>query len=217
MPQSFTCKQALLIFALATIWTLGVVSYIYYHRIILEFSLEVLIHGGIIILILLFMRSQQHRHYLLSDDLQHIKLSLRFGFIALLVGVGLLVLDTINSVYILQDDIQQQAQSALAQAKKEGIVSSTIAACFLAPLMEEMLFRGVLLPAFSYKNKHTIGIISSALLFSLVHFSAEQAIILFIAGVCFGILRIQSHSIWPPFLAHFANNTLTWSIYIVMN
>lgn len=219
MWQDFTFKQAILLFFLAIIWTLGVISTIYYYAIDLDFSLEILIHGGIIILILLFMHYKQrsHRHFLLSDDLQSIKLTVRFSIIALLTGLVLFALDTISSVYILQNDIQQQAKLLVIQANKEGLVSTTIAICLLAPLMEEMLFRGVLLPAFVYKNKQYIGIISSAVVFSLIHFSAEQAIILFIAGVCFGILRVKSNSIWPPFLAHFTNNTLTWSIYMIMN
>lgn len=219
MPQHFTFKQAILLFILATIWTLGIISIIYYYAIDLGFSVEVLIHGGIIILILLFIHQQQHNktRFLLSDDLQAFKLSVRFAIIALLTGLGLFLLDTISSVYILQADIQQQAQSVLIQARKDGMVSSTLAACLLAPLMEEVLFRGVLLPAFSYKAKQYIGIIASAMLFSLIHFSMEQAVILFIAGVCFGILRIKSQSIWPPFFAHFTNNTLAWSAYMLMN
>jgi len=219
MQQHFTFKQAILIFILATIWTLGLVSAIYYYEINLGFSVEVLIHGGIIILILLFMyyKQRSNRHFLLSDDLRFIHLTVRFSIIALLTGLGLFILDTISSLYILHNDIQQQAQSLLLQANKEGFISTTLAICLLAPLMEEILFRGVLLPAFAYKNKQYIGIISSAILFSLIHFSAEQAIILFIAGVCFGLLRVKSNSIWPPFLAHCTNNTLTWSIYMMMN
>ena len=219
MQQNFTFKQAILVFVLAVIWTLSVVSAIYYYAIDLDFSLEVLIHGGIIIMILLFMHYKQrsNRSFLLSDDLQSIKLTGRFSIIALLTGLGLFILDTISSVYILQDDIQQQAQSLVTQANKEGLVSTTLAICLLAPLMEEMLFRGVLLPTFTYKNKQYIGIISSAILFSLIHFSVEEAIILFVAGVSFGFLRVKSNSIWPPFLAHFTNNTLTWSIYMSMN
>lgn len=142
---------------------------------------------------------------------------MRFSIIALLAGLGLFLLDTLSSVYIVQADIQQQAQVLVAQANKEGLVSTTLAICLLAPLMEEMLFRGVLLPAFIYKNKQYIGIISSAALFSLIHFSANEAVILFIAGVSFAILRVQSNSIWPPFVVHSMNNTLSWSIYLSMN
>jgi len=218
MQQHFTFKQAILIFALAALWTLGLVSFVYYYAIDLGFSLEILIHGGIIILILLFMYYKQRsdRHFFLSDDLQSIKLTVYISIIAVLTGLSLFILDTLSSVYILHNEMQQQAQRLLVQANEDGFISTSIAICLLAPLMEEILFRGVLLPAFTYKSKQYTGIISSAILFSLIHFSAEQAIILFIAGVCFGILRVKSHSIWPPFLAHCANNTLTWSIYMMM-
>lgn len=218
MLQHFTFKQSILLFALATVWTLGVAGSIYYYSINLDFSLEVLIHGGIILLILLYMHYQQRNntYFLLTDDLRSIKLSVRFSLIAVLTGLGLFILDSLSSVYILQQSIQQQAQPVLIQAHSDGLVSSTLAVCLLAPLMEEILFRGVLLPAFAYKSKQYVGIISSAILFSVIHFSAEQAVILFIAGVCFGILRVKSHSIWPPFLAHFTNNTLTWSIYMLI-
>ncbi len=219
MQQSFTFKQAIFLFVLATIWTLGLVSVIYYYAIDLDFSLEILIHGGIIILILLFMYYKQRGklHFQLSDDLKFFKPTVRYSMIALLTGLSLFLLDTISSVYVLHNDIQQQAVSLLGQANTDGLVSTTLAVCLLAPLMEEMLFRGVLLPAFVYRNKQYIGILSSAALFSLIHFSAEQAIILFIAGICFGILRVKSNSIWPSFLAHCTNNTLTWSIYMLIN
>ena len=216
MDQKFTIKQAILLFLLAGCWTIGLVSAMYYYRIRVPFSPEILIHGGIILLILLFI------HYVKPTktsfqftDTKFSRSTISLIIISLLSGLALWLLDYANSVFILHDDIEQQAHDLLKLANKDGFISTSLSICILAPLAEEMLFRGILLPAFAYKNNQRVGIIISSMLFSLIHFSPEHAIILFVAGICFGILRVTSRSIWPPFLAHCTNNTLTWSIYII--
>lgn len=217
MQQQFTLTQAILLFVLASIWTISVVGILYGYNIQLPFSEEILIHGGIIGLILLFIAYKQrsNTYYRLSDDLRQICVSGRFIAIALLTALSLWLLDTVNSIWVLQEDIGKQARQLLLRANSVGFVSTSLAVCILAPLMEEMLFRGVFLPAFCYKNNQYIGIFSSAVLFSLIHFSLDQAVVLLMAGLCFGVLRVKSGSIWPSFLAHSANNTLTWIVYIM--
>ena len=76
---------------------------------------------------------------------------------------------------------------------------------FLAPLFEEVIFRGVLLPILSREFGIILGIIISAFIFALAHLSISEMPPLFTLGVGLGITRLISgrlsssvfmHSLW---------------------
>ncbi len=76
---------------------------------------------------------------------------------------------------------------------------------FLAPLFEEVIFRGVLLPILSREFGIIFGIIISAFIFALAHLSISEMPPLFTLGVGLGITRLISgrlsssvfmHSLW---------------------
>ncbi len=76
---------------------------------------------------------------------------------------------------------------------------------FLAPLFEEVIFRGVLLPILSREFGIVLGIIISAFIFALAHLSISELPPLFTLGVGLGITRLISgrlsssvfmHSLW---------------------
>ena len=72
---------------------------------------------------------------------------------------------------------------------------------------EELLFRGYLQQKFGnwLRNPH-IAILTTALLFSAIHFHFQGMIPRFILGVLLGYLFYWSNSLWLPILAHFVNN-----------
>ncbi len=76
---------------------------------------------------------------------------------------------------------------------------------FLAPLFEEVVFRGVLLPILSREFGIVLGITISAFIFALAHLSISEMIPLFILGIGLGTTRLISgrlsssvfmHSLW---------------------
>ena len=65
----------------------------------------------------------------------------------------------------------------------------------IAPLFEETIFRGVLLPTLSRDFGITLGIIVSAFIFALAHLSLGEMPPLFVLGIGLGITRLASGSL----------------------
>ena len=91
---------------------------------------------------------------------------------------------------------------------------SFILLCFtttiLAPLFEEIIFRGVLLPTLSKDFGIILGIIISAFIFALAHLSLGEMPPLFVLGVGLGITRIASGSLLSSVIMHSLWNGLTF-------
>ncbi len=90
-------------------------------------------------------------------------------------------------------------------------VASVIAVCVLAPFLEEMLFRGVILRSFLCQYRPLTAILVSAAIFAAAHMNIYQFPVAFGVGVLSGWLYACTRSLWPCILLHAAyNSTVTW-------
>jgi uncharacterized protein len=80
--------------------------------------------------------------------------------------------------------------------------------CIVAPLLEEMLFRGVILRSFLHQYSRKEAILWSALIFGLAHMNAYQLVTAFVLGAVLGWLYERTRSLWPSILLHATFNTL---------
>ena len=80
----------------------------------------------------------------------------------------------------------------------------------LAPLFEEIIFRGVLLPILSRDLGIVIGITISAFIFALAHLSISEIPPLFILGIGLGIVRLTSGRLFSSVIMHSLWNGLTF-------
>ena len=86
----------------------------------------------------------------------------------------------------------------------------------VAPLVEELLFRGFLLPPLARRLGRAGGIALSALLFGLLHMTDPQAVPpLVVLGAVLGWLRLASGSLLPALILHAGNNTLAFSLLLL--
>ncbi|MGQ5525179.1 lysostaphin resistance A-like protein [Chitinimonas sp. PSY-7] len=92
-------------------------------------------------------------------------------------------------------------------------VESVITVCILAPILEEMLFRGVILRSFLHQYSKRNAIIFSALIFGLAHLNIYQFIIGLVAGYILGWLYERTHSLWPGILLHSTYNSSCILLY----
>ena len=88
----------------------------------------------------------------------------------------------------------------------------------LAPLAEEIVFRGAILRSLLEKPLTThhsplTAIIISALLFALVHMNPAQMPYAFIAGLLLGWMYWRTGSILPGMAYHWANNSVAYILY----
>lgn len=88
----------------------------------------------------------------------------------------------------------------------------------LAPLFEELVFRGAILrELLKWKENPWIGIIISAMLFSLVHMNPVQMPHAFLVGILLGWLYYRTDSIIPGVTWHWVNNTIAYAMYNLTN
>ncbi len=78
----------------------------------------------------------------------------------------------------------------------------------VAPIYEEIIFRGILLKGMSKKTNPAIALVVSALFFAVVHLNVPQGINAFLLGLVIGFIYLTTDSIYLSIFAHLINNLL---------
>ena len=84
----------------------------------------------------------------------------------------------------------------------------------LAPVCEELVFRGAVLRALlQWTPRHWVAIAVSALLFALIHANPAQMPHAFLIGLLLGWLYYRTDSIVPGVVYHWVNNSIAYVLY----
>ncbi len=86
----------------------------------------------------------------------------------------------------------------------------------LAPVFEELVFRGVLLPVLVSKVGKINGVLLSALIFALAHLSVGELPPLFVLGIGLGLMRLSSGRLFPCALMHSLWNGVTFASLLLV-
>ncbi|OOG25388.1 hypothetical protein B1C78_06625 [Thioalkalivibrio denitrificans] len=84
---------------------------------------------------------------------------------------------------------------------------SLVSLVVLAPLIEEMLFRGYLLHRLAQKLGLWAGVLVSSVLFGAVHPDPLAAAVM---GFGMAVLYLKTQTLWAPILAHALYNLIVW-------
>ena len=84
-----------------------------------------------------------------------------------------------------------------------NLLIAVIAIVIMPPLVEETVFRGVLIERYAVKWRLGVGIIVSAVFFGILHVDPVGAGMF---GVITGLLYVRTRSLWPGILIHASNN-----------
>ncbi len=163
--------------------------------------------NGVLFSALLAYKKMSHRE--LFHSARH-SVASTLGVLALpvmlLVPGLVLVTSTINSIVVEAFPMSAE-QVALFDAMGSEAPIALMFTCVIAPLLEEMLFRGVILRSFLLQYSRTAAIIGSSVLFGIAHLNLYQFVTALIAGLILGWLYERTRSLWPCILLHAANNT----------
>ncbi len=131
----------------------------------------------------------------------------KYFLLATLLQIGLLSLSELNSLFLefLKRFGYEDPGISLPSMDGIGFVGVFLTVAILPALMEEIVFRGVLL-----QGLRSFGTVGATLvcgaLFSLYHQNPAQTLYQFCCGAAFALVAIRSGSVLPSVLAHFINN-----------
>lgn len=113
-------------------------------------------------------------------------------------------------ITVLHLNIQTNDQVLLAQSKYAPLstYATLLVATFIAPICEEIFFRGFVLMGFARAMPLPWAVVLSSLLFAVAHGDPGSFAVLFIIGLALAFLRLHTHSLWPSILLHTINNGL---------
>jgi membrane protease YdiL (CAAX protease family) len=86
------------------------------------------------------------------------------------------------------------------------LLASLVVIGGLAPLAEELAFRGLLYGWLETRWGPRVAVVGSALAFAVSHWEPAHMAVALPAGLFLGLLRWRSRSLLPPLIAHAANN-----------
>lgn len=92
-----------------------------------------------------------------------------------------------------------------------GFWATFVLTVIFAPIIEEILFRGVLFPAIKYRYGVIAGILISGLLFAMAHLNPLQILALIPMGVYLAIMYQRTKSIYPGIILH-----ASWNLMVVL-
>ncbi len=87
---------------------------------------------------------------------------------------------------------------------------SLFAAIVVAPILEELIFRGVVQRLLGRIVAPFIAVLVAAALFAVVHGTVQQMIVAFPCGVVLGYCYLRSGTLLVPIAIHALNNALAW-------
>ena len=91
-----------------------------------------------------------------------------------------------------------------------------ITAVVLAPLFEEVVFRGVLLPVLGNVLGRGWGVIISALVFAVAHLSIGELPPLLVLGLGLAMLRLSTGRLFPCVVMHSLWNAFTFANLVLL-
>lgn len=86
----------------------------------------------------------------------------------------------------------------------------------IAPVAEEVLFRGYLFGKLRKRLSLWLSILITSLLFAIVHFAWNVGIDVFVLSVVLCLLRVISGSLWPSIFLHMLKNGIAFYLLFVV-
>lgn len=111
-------------------------------------------------------------------------------------------------------DLPNNMQEAFEMIMRNPL--GIIAVVIMAPIVEELLFRGAIQGHLLRKWKHPAGaIVLSSLIFGVVHGNWVQAPFAFVTGLALGWMYYRTGSLLPGILMHFVNNSAAVASFLL--
>jgi membrane protease YdiL (CAAX protease family) len=132
---------------------------------------------------------------------------------SILIAITMCTVSTqlVNIIGFFTPDVVNEFADMLVEALSSPL--TILAVVLLAPIAEELVFRGVVQHyMMKVSSRFWIANASQALMFAIMHMNLIQGLYTFLLGLVLGWLRYRYKSLAAPIIMHFVNNfsTVTW-------
>lgn len=86
--------------------------------------------------------------------------------------------------------------------------------CLFAPILEEIIFRGILFKAVAEKTNFFVGVLFSSIVFAFIHNDFAYFISYFMMGLVFAFLYHKTNRLIVPIIVHAVMNSLVVIMYL---
>lgn len=170
---------------------------------------EILIYGVLILIFFTFYKllwRKEKTELCTKINFKDVTVSLIAGFgISGISGLWVMLAEHIP---LLQKSVEAMRTGAQNIAGGNAFGTFMIAV-LAAPVIEEILFRGIVFNAMRKFSPTWAAILMSSVLFGAYHFNAVQIVYAALMGIVAGIIYNKKKNLLFPVLVHFANNLIT--------
>ncbi|NOZ58263.1 MAG: CPBP family intramembrane metalloprotease [Euryarchaeota archaeon] len=128
------------------------------------------------------------------------------------LGAGMFLFERVSYHYLSQYLGESQLQRALVEAARsqEGLAVMLLVGALLAPVSEEVYFRGYMFTALAGRLGAKAGVVLSSAYFAAVHLDARAFIPIFVLGAILAVAYAKTRSLTLVIVAHMVINSTTF-------
>ena len=139
--------------------------------------------------------------------------SIKITIYMLLLLVPVIAFINYFSSFLLFDFTPQQSVVSIKD-ENSITISKILSLCLLAPVIEEIYFRGILLSTIKLIIGPFWAVLLSSTYFSIIHLNILASPTLFVLGITLGIIAILTKSVLPSIILHALFNGLM--LYLIL-
>lgn len=165
---------------------------------------------SVIFVVLFFyvLKKLSHFSFEIFENITLKNFMLAFGCAVLLFSINYAV-----NLLVIKNVFKSLYDILVARHQYFLTFHSFLIACLLAPIGEELLFRGYILKGLRNKHGTVVALLISTILFAISHVNIVSATNAFIMGIVFGLLYIKRGPVFSCMLAHVIYNCM--AVYVM--
>ena len=127
----------------------------------------------------------------------------------LLYIFGIVVFGIVLNVVITHTPLMEQSEG-FAKANEvfqvDGLLTKVFTNCICIPILEELVYRGIIAGQLMVWRGSVVAIIVSSVLFGAMHFNMVQFLYAFLVGLALAYVYTKTNKLWLVIVAHSLTN-----------
>ena len=171
-----------------------------------------LIFAGVMMIALIWLFAYSKRESFFKMYRFQTKPTMLQIYLAITIGFSAVFFSSfiVRGLSLLFPDAYASYVEAFENLQLGSALSFFIAVVIMAPLFEEILFRGFVFDQVERHFTPTAAVIVSGLMFGVYHLNIFQGVFASVLGIVLGLSLLWTNSIRIPIIIHLVNNAVAW-------